>query len=464
MPVPSQSAGYLNDVSLHYHGLQVSPNAPGDDSIDMIAMPGQALHYRVPIPLDHPPGLYWYHSHAHGEAERQNAGRHVRRAHHRRHLVNTRPQVANLPERIIIAREAEPAGGALPAANRKQLLAMRWAMAHRAAPVLDAGMDMRMAERHVDEPARARSEPRRATAQVNPYVDHRSSIPHGSAVRSWPTRTAWEPKRRRRSGRSTARRSPRSEFGRASSSSGGSSTPAPTRTSTSRSTMPNCNSIALDGVPLSSGVNTPASLTVSDYVLPPASRAEFIITGPPAGTQAYLRTLCFDAGSAGPAMPAAVLASIDPTHSPTDASRHRQRVAPNVRSATTSTAFASSRRSPSPPPRRCTIATRIRSTAWPTTRRRRRIFYAQSGTVQEWTIVNNSFASAHVPHAPDPLRRRVGQRRRARAAVRDRQRQHSGRHGEADRAPSRSCSTSPIPSSSARSFCTATSSRTRTAA
>jgi hypothetical protein len=28
-----------------------------------MAMPGQLLHYAVSIPLDQPPGLYWYHTH-----------------------------------------------------------------------------------------------------------------------------------------------------------------------------------------------------------------------------------------------------------------------------------------------------------------------------------------------------------------------------------------------------------------
>jgi suppressor of ftsI len=37
----------------------------------MMAMPGQSLRYTVQIPQDHPPGLYWYHTHPHGESHRQ---------------------------------------------------------------------------------------------------------------------------------------------------------------------------------------------------------------------------------------------------------------------------------------------------------------------------------------------------------------------------------------------------------
>jgi suppressor of ftsI len=37
----------------------------------MLATPGQVLHYSVEIPRDHPPGLFWYHTHPHGESHRQ---------------------------------------------------------------------------------------------------------------------------------------------------------------------------------------------------------------------------------------------------------------------------------------------------------------------------------------------------------------------------------------------------------
>jgi len=60
-----------NMTNLHFHGLTVSPDAPQDDVLGMMAMPGQVLHYSVKIPRDHPPGLFWYHTHPHGESHRQ---------------------------------------------------------------------------------------------------------------------------------------------------------------------------------------------------------------------------------------------------------------------------------------------------------------------------------------------------------------------------------------------------------
>jgi FtsP/CotA-like multicopper oxidase with cupredoxin domain len=47
----------MNMTNLHFHGLTVSPDAPQDDVLGMMAMPGQVLHYSVKIPRDHPRSL-----------------------------------------------------------------------------------------------------------------------------------------------------------------------------------------------------------------------------------------------------------------------------------------------------------------------------------------------------------------------------------------------------------------------
>jgi suppressor of ftsI len=61
----------MDMTNLHFHGLGVSPHAPQDDVLTMLAKPGQVLHYSVRIPRDHTPGLFWYHTHPHGESHRQ---------------------------------------------------------------------------------------------------------------------------------------------------------------------------------------------------------------------------------------------------------------------------------------------------------------------------------------------------------------------------------------------------------
>ena len=58
--------------NLHFHGLHVSPESPQDDVLTMMSTPGQKLNYRVEIPSYSAPGLYWYHTHPHGESARQD--------------------------------------------------------------------------------------------------------------------------------------------------------------------------------------------------------------------------------------------------------------------------------------------------------------------------------------------------------------------------------------------------------
>lgn len=60
-------------TNMHFHGLAVSPLGHGDNAMHMVG-PGETWDYVIPIPKDHPPGVYWYHTHAHSFAERQLMG------------------------------------------------------------------------------------------------------------------------------------------------------------------------------------------------------------------------------------------------------------------------------------------------------------------------------------------------------------------------------------------------------
>ncbi len=53
-----------NITNLHVHGLHVSPKAPSDDVL-LAIKPGGQYQYRYSIPADHPTGLFWYHPHGH---------------------------------------------------------------------------------------------------------------------------------------------------------------------------------------------------------------------------------------------------------------------------------------------------------------------------------------------------------------------------------------------------------------
>jgi FtsP/CotA-like multicopper oxidase with cupredoxin domain len=94
---------YMNMTNLHFHGLSVSPHAPQDHVLTMLAKPGQALHYSVQIPRDHPLGLFWYHTHPNGESDRQMldgmSGAIVIEG-----MKRYAPQVRQLRERVIVVR------------------------------------------------------------------------------------------------------------------------------------------------------------------------------------------------------------------------------------------------------------------------------------------------------------------------------------------------------------------------
>ena len=60
-------------INLHFHGSYASPRARGDN-VHIEVGPGTSFDYRLTIPLDQPPGLYWYHTHIHGISEQEVNG------------------------------------------------------------------------------------------------------------------------------------------------------------------------------------------------------------------------------------------------------------------------------------------------------------------------------------------------------------------------------------------------------
>ncbi len=60
-------------TNMHFHGLEVSPLGHGDNAMHMVGA-GETWDYVIPIPKNHPPGVYWFHTHAHSFAERQLMG------------------------------------------------------------------------------------------------------------------------------------------------------------------------------------------------------------------------------------------------------------------------------------------------------------------------------------------------------------------------------------------------------
>jgi suppressor of ftsI len=245
----------MNMTNLHFHGLHVSPNAPQDDAITMMAMPGQSLSYVVNIPLDQPPGLYWYHTHPHGESYRQSldgmSGAIVIDG-----MERYVPEIKQMRERILVLRDKalEENDSTAPALKRRVQI-----------PATGCGS--------TEEPERVFT--------VNGAVRPQIAIAPGER-----------------------------QFWRIVNAS-------PDLYADLQVDTEQLEIIALDGMPLA--FHDPKHRTeFSDHILvPPAGRVEAIVTGPKSGTQASLRTLCFDTGPDGDPNPAMVLADMVDLAQPT---------------------------------------------------------------------------------------------------------------------------------------------------
>ena len=104
-------------TNLHFHGLTIPPVCHQDDVLRTSIQPGDPpFEYRFRIPMDQPPGLYWYHPHLHGFSRAQVVGgasgalivEGVERANR---------EAAGLPERVLVIRDQDLLNPDAPAAG-----------------------------------------------------------------------------------------------------------------------------------------------------------------------------------------------------------------------------------------------------------------------------------------------------------------------------------------------------------
>jgi suppressor of ftsI len=240
----------MNMTNLHFHGLGVSPKAPEDDVLDMIASPGQTLHYVVHIPLNQEPGLYWYHTHPHGESKQQvldgMSGAIIVEG-----MERYVPEVRRIREQVIVVRGRSIEHDANASELRRRV----------EIPSKGCGSEADAVDEifTVNGAIRPRIEIAPGERQfwriVNASADRYADVQLDGEL--------WEV-------------------------------------------------VALDGMPLAYH-NPEHPVRVMDHVLlSPASRLEAIVTGPPAGSLASFRTRCVDTGPDGDPNPAMVLADTVP--------------------------------------------------------------------------------------------------------------------------------------------------------
>jgi suppressor of ftsI len=239
----------MNMTNLHFHGLHVSPKAPQDDSLGMMASPGETLHYSVQVPPQEPPGLYWYHTHPHGESYVQDldgmSGAIVVDG-----IERYVPEVLQMRERILVLRDLVlPTDGA----ERKRV------MESVAMQTTQCGTAPEASERAFS-----------INGSLRPQID----ISPGEH-----------------------------QFWRIVNAS-------PDRYADLALDAESFDVVALDGMPLAYHDPSIRKRSMSHVLLPPAGRVEAIVTGPPADSHAALRSRCFDSGPDGDSNPAMVLADI----------------------------------------------------------------------------------------------------------------------------------------------------------
>ena len=238
-----------NMTNLHFHGLHVSPDAPGDDVLSMMAMPGESLHYTVDIPADQPPGLYWYHTHPHGESYQQDldgmSGAIVIDGMDRYF-----PEIKNMKEKILILRDAELEQGSSSDILKRAV---------RLAPY-NCGA--------------ATGEPTRVFT-VNGVVRPRIAVAPGEK-----------------------------QFWRIVNAS-------PDLYADLEVDSDSMTVLAFDGMPLTFHDPSRHPEKLRHVLLAPAGRVEVIVNGPKPDHTTSLRSLCVDTGAGGDPNPAMVLADLD---------------------------------------------------------------------------------------------------------------------------------------------------------
>jgi FtsP/CotA-like multicopper oxidase with cupredoxin domain len=257
-------------TNLHFHGLTVPPVCHQDDVLQTLIGPGDpSFEYRFRIPMDEPPGLYWYHPHVHGFSNSQVLGG-ASGALIVEGIESANRELAGLPERVLIVRDQELINpDAVPSGSA----------AMPQVPVLrDAEGDILNTGTDGGKPAKDLS----LNFVPVPYPDYPPAvIPIKPSERElWRVLNA-------------------SAITYLDLQVLLSGTPQP------------LGVVAIDGVPIhgdESGGNS--TLWRRNVILPPGGRVEVVFKGPPEGTHATLVTRKVDTGPAGENDPTRALATI----------------------------------------------------------------------------------------------------------------------------------------------------------
>jgi FtsP/CotA-like multicopper oxidase with cupredoxin domain len=256
-------------ANIHFHGTTVPPLCHEDDVVKTSILPGDPpFEYRFRIPKNEPPGLYWYHPHIHGFTLPEVLGG-ASGALIVEGIERANPALAGLPERVLVIRDQDLLNPNAPPSKSEPVVPKLF---------IDHDGDSANNGTGFGLPAKDLS--------INyvpvPYPDYppaRISIRPGE-------RELW----RIVNASAITYLNLAVLFNRAPQQLG---------------------IVAIDGVPLRWGGSPAAPIVWVDHIgLPPASRVEFVVAGPPLGVPGLLVTRTVDTGPGGENDPNRALASI----------------------------------------------------------------------------------------------------------------------------------------------------------
>ena len=255
--------------NLHFHGLTVPPVCHQDDVLKTSIQPDDGpFEYRLRIPENEPPGLYWYHPHIHGYSKVQVLGG-ASGALIIEGIERADPVTAGLPERVLVIRDQDLLNPDAPPSKREPVVPKT---------LLDNDGDAANNGTGFGKPAKDLS--------INfvpvPYPDY----PPATLMMKPGERQLW----RVLNASAITYLNLAVLLGRAAQQIG---------------------IVAIDGVPITFNGSPAPPIEWADHIgVPPGSRVEFIVNGPPLGAAALLVTRTVDTGPGGENDPNRALATI----------------------------------------------------------------------------------------------------------------------------------------------------------
>jgi FtsP/CotA-like multicopper oxidase with cupredoxin domain len=256
-------------TNLHFHGLTIPPVCHQDDVLKTSVSPRDApFEYRFRVPVDEPPGLYWYHPHIHGFSKVQVLGG-ASGALIIEGIERANKQVAGLPERVLIIRDQDLLNPDAPPSKSEPVVPKM---------LIDRDGDAANNGTGFGKPAKDLS--------INfvpvPYPDY----PPAVITMKPGERQLW----RVLNASAITYLNLEVLFNRARQSLG---------------------LVALDGVPLNQNGTSGDFVSWQTHLgVPPGARVEFIVKGPPLGTTGLLVTRTVDTGPGGENDPNRMIATI----------------------------------------------------------------------------------------------------------------------------------------------------------